>query len=157
SPPPMRHTRSARGDAGSDDEPTTTSVVGAVERGESSANAQFIDRDAIDRHAVMSGDRGFSTRRTLAVSQRARPPRAIRGETAARWRAAVALSSAHVRVRVIGRRNERLLCRTRRQPTHQVEPRTGLVVRTRRTGTAERLLPDDRTGRLVVDVDVAGG
>ena len=65
-------------------------------------------------------------------------------------------SSAHVWVAMIGRRCERLLDRARRRPAHQVPQRPGLVVRARGARAAERLLADDRAGRLVVDVEVAG-
>ena len=44
-----------------------------------------------------------------------------------------------------------------RDPADQVPDRAGLVVRARGAGAAERLLPDDGAGRLVVDVEVAGG
>ena len=64
--------------------------------------------------------------------------------------------SGHVRVRVVGRRHERLLDRARRHPADQVVPRAGLVVGAAGPGAAERLLPDHRAGRLVVDVEVAG-
>src|SRR4029077_4834964 len=62
----------------------------------------------------------------------------------------------HERVAVVGRRHERLLDRARADPADQVPHRAGLVVRSRRAGAAERLLPDDRAGRLVVNVEVAG-
>ena len=64
--------------------------------------------------------------------------------------------SAHVRVAVVGRRDERLLDRARRHPAQQVPDRAGLVVRARGPGPAERLLTDHGSGRLVVDVEVAG-
>ena len=64
---------------------------------------------------------------------------------------------AHERILVVARRHERLLDRPRADPAHQVQLRTGLVVRARRARAAERLLADDRAGRLVVDVEVAGG
>ena len=54
------------------------------------------------------------------------------------------------------RRNERLFDRPRADPTNQVQHTTGLVVRTRRAPTTERLLSNDRTRRLVVDVEVPG-
>src|SRR4051812_38566791 len=63
---------------------------------------------------------------------------------------------AHVRIRVIGRRHEGLLDGPRRGPAQQVEDAAGLVVRARGARPAERLLADDRAGRLVVDVEVAG-
>ena len=60
-----------------------------------------------------------------------------------------------VRVAVVGRRHEGLLDRAGRRPAQQVLRGAGLVVGARGTGAAERLLPDDGTGRLVVDVEVA--
>ena len=62
-----------------------------------------------------------------------------------------------VGVAVVGGRDERLLDGAGRRPAQQVERRAGLVVGAGRPGAAERLLPDDGTGRLVVDVEVAGG
>src|SRR5215471_15655317 len=64
---------------------------------------------------------------------------------------------AHVWITVVGRRHERLLDRTGGDPADEVEHRAGLVVGAARPGAAERLLADDRAGRLVVDVEVAGG
>src|SRR5213076_3331113 len=58
------------------------------------------------------------------------------------------------RVAVVGRRDEGLLDRARADPADQVPHRAGLVVRPGRARAAERLLPDDRAGRLVVDVEV---
>ena len=62
----------------------------------------------------------------------------------------------HVRIAVVGRRRERLLDRARRDPADEVPQRARLVVGARRARAAERLLPDDGAGRLVVDVEVAG-
>src|SRR5262245_23513416 len=62
-----------------------------------------------------------------------------------------------MRVAVVRRRDERFLDRTRTPPAQQVQRRAGLVVRARRTRAPERLLTHDRPGRLVVDVEVAGG
>src|ERR1700679_3848414 len=64
--------------------------------------------------------------------------------------------SAHVRVPVVGRRDEQLLDVAGADPADQVEDRAGLVVGAAGPGTAEGLLPDDRPGRLVVDVEIAG-
>src|SRR5207249_4576902 len=60
------------------------------------------------------------------------------------------------RVAVVARRHERLLDRAWADPADQVPHRAGLVVRARGARAAERLLADDRAGRLVVDVEVAG-
>src|SRR2546430_5447364 len=49
-------------------------------------------------------------------------------------------SLVHVRVRVVRWRHECLFDHPRRQPAHQVLPRTRLVVGTRGPRTAERLL-----------------
>src|SRR5579859_2151696 len=65
--------------------------------------------------------------------------------------------SSHVGVPVIRRRYERLLDGPGRDPAHQVLPGARLVVGTGGTRATERLLPHDRAGRLVVDVEVAGG
>src|SRR5690606_33417851 len=50
-----------------------------------------------------------------------------------------------------------LLDRARADPAHEVQLRTGLVVRARRARAAERLLTDDSARGLVVDVEVARG
>src|SRR5580692_12898661 len=63
--------------------------------------------------------------------------------------------SAHVRVAVVGRGDEQLLDGPGVDPADQVEDRAGLVVGATGPGPAERLLADDRAGRLVVDVEVA--
>src|SRR5437660_8215766 len=63
----------------------------------------------------------------------------------------------HERIAVIGGRRVRLLDHPRTHPPDQVEERARLVVGARRTSASERLHPDDRAGRLVVDVEVAGG
>src|SRR5581483_1573151 len=63
----------------------------------------------------------------------------------------------HVRVAIVPRRDERLLQGPRRHPADQVPPRAGLVIRPGSARPAERLLADDRAGRLVVHVEVAGG
>src|SRR6476620_2279212 len=60
----------------------------------------------------------------------------------------------HERVLVVGGGRERLLERPRAGPAHQVELRARLVVRAGPARAAERLLPDHRTGGLVVDVEV---
>ena len=65
--------------------------------------------------------------------------------------------SPHVGVAVVLRRVERLLDGARRGPAQQVLRRAGLVVRAGRPRAAEGLLPDDRPGGLVVDVEVARG
>src|SRR6266496_6439352 len=67
------------------------------------------------------------------------------------------LCLTHVRVAMIGRRHKGLLDRSRRGPAEQVPHRAGLVIRSRRAAAAERLLSDDSAGRLVIDVEVAGG
>ncbi len=59
-----------------------------------------------------------------------------------------------MRIDVIGGRDERLLDRPRRRPSAAGSAATRLVVGARRPRAAERLLPDDRAGRLVVDVEV---
>src|SRR5215216_404361 len=60
------------------------------------------------------------------------------------------------RVAVVARGKERLLHRPGADPADQVPHRPRLVVRPRRARAAERLLPDDGAGRLVVDVEVPG-
>src|SRR5690606_12765894 len=65
--------------------------------------------------------------------------------------------SALVGVGGDGRRNEGLLDRPRAGPARQVLGGAGLVVGAGGAAAAEGLLPDDRAGRLVVDVEVAGG
>src|SRR5690349_6192355 len=62
----------------------------------------------------------------------------------------------HEGIAVVGRRHERLFDRPGADPADQVPHRARLVVRAGRARAAERLLPDDRAGRLVVDVEVAG-
>src|SRR5215472_15189141 len=62
--------------------------------------------------------------------------------------------SAHVRVLMVDGRNEGLLDRAGVDPADQVEDRPGLVVRAASPGTPEGLLPDNGSGRLVVDVEV---
>src|SRR5437868_10791452 len=62
----------------------------------------------------------------------------------------------HVRVAVADRRRVRLLDNTRAGPADQVEEGPRLVVGAGGAGATERLQPDDRAGRLVVDVEVAG-
>src|SRR5687767_6780220 len=66
-------------------------------------------------------------------------------------------TSALVRVAVVGRRDECLLDRPGRGPAQQVDRGAGLVVGAGRTTATEGLLPDDRAGGLVVDVEVARG
>jgi hypothetical protein len=63
----------------------------------------------------------------------------------------------HERIAVVRRRDEGFLDRTGADPADQVPHRAGLVVRAGRAGPAERLLADDRAGRLVVHVEVPGG
>src|SRR5439155_12136294 len=70
--------------------------------------------------------------------------------------ASVGAVRLHGRVTVIGRRDERLLDRARGDPADQVPHRARLVVRAGSAGTSERLLPDDCTRGLVVDVEVPG-
>src|SRR5215212_8547536 len=93
-------------------------------------------------------------------------PASAGGETASTPRAATPLRTIRLarfgirieeRVAVVARRQERLLDRPRADPPDQVPHRAGLVVRPRRARPAERLLPDDGAGRLVVDVEVACG
>src|SRR5262245_23334092 len=62
----------------------------------------------------------------------------------------------HKRILIIQRWREGLLDRTCADPATQVELRPRLVVRARRPRATERLLAHDRTGRLVVHVEVAG-
>src|SRR5262249_36283769 len=64
---------------------------------------------------------------------------------------------AEERVAPVARRHERLLDRARADPAQQIEDRARLVVGARRARAAKRLLADDGAGRLVVDVEVAGG
>src|SRR5207244_11580381 len=61
----------------------------------------------------------------------------------------------HEPVAVVLRRDEGLLDRARADPADQVPHRTGLVVGAGRPGPAEGLLPDHRSSRLVVHVEVA--
>src|SRR5439155_16801317 len=63
----------------------------------------------------------------------------------------------HIGIPVIGWRCVRLFDDPRACPADQVQERARLVVGARCTRAAERLLPHDRAGRLVVDVEVAGG
>ena len=58
---------------------------------------------------------------------------------------------------MISRRHKGLLDRSRRGPAEQVPNRAGLVIRSRRAAAAKRLLSDDGAGRLVIDIEVAGG
>ena len=53
--------------------------------------------------------------------------------------------------------DERFLDRPRADPTNQIQHRAGLVVGAGPARAAERLLPDDGAGRLVVDVEVPRG
>src|SRR5579885_2298428 len=62
----------------------------------------------------------------------------------------------HERIPVIRRRRERLLDRPRAHPAHEIALRSRLVVRARAARAAERLLPNHRARRLVVDVKVSG-
>src|SRR5207247_10833718 len=61
----------------------------------------------------------------------------------------------HEWIAVVGGRHERLLDRARAYPTDEVPQRACLVVRAGSACAAERLLADDRAGRLVIDVEVA--
>src|SRR5262245_375814 len=61
----------------------------------------------------------------------------------------------HKRVTVIGWRDEDLFDRAGADPTHQDHHRSGFIVRTARSRTSERLLPDDGAGRLVVNIEIA--
>src|SRR2546429_3789597 len=63
----------------------------------------------------------------------------------------------HIGIPMIGRGRVRLFDAPRARPADQVQERPRLVVGARCTRAAERLLPHDRAGRLVVDVEVAGG
>src|SRR6218665_3918421 len=54
------------------------------------------------------------------------------------------------------RRRVGFLGHARRGPAQQVHPRTGLVVGTARTASAEGLLAHDRARRLGVEVEVGG-
>src|SRR4030042_837764 len=58
---------------------------------------------------------------------------------------------------VVGRLVQVLLDRPGARPAQQVEIRAGLVVRSGSAGSAEGLLAYDRTGRLVVNIEVPGG
>src|SRR6267143_1438338 len=62
----------------------------------------------------------------------------------------------HERVAVVGRGRVRLFDHPWAHPADQVEERACLVVGTGSARASERLHPDDRAGRLVVDVEVAG-
>src|SRR3954468_4371194 len=59
------------------------------------------------------------------------------------------------RIAVVARREEGLLHGPGADPADEVPHRPRLVVRPGRARAAERLLPDDRAGRLVIDVEVA--
>src|SRR4029079_5861862 len=104
------------------------------------------------------GARGRRARRSPAPrTGRTRSPR----PATARRRAAPPGGGAgslgvHVGVAVVLRRHERLLDGARRGPAQQVDRGPVLVVVAAGPAAAERLLADDRTGRLVVDVEVAG-
>ena len=63
---------------------------------------------------------------------------------------------SHERVSEVAWRREGLLDGARADPPDQVQLRSGLVVRARGACASEWLLADDRAGRLVVDVEVAG-
>src|SRR5215203_548819 len=71
--------------------------------------------------------------------------------------AAGCLLLRHEGVLVVTRRSERLLDGPRAGPADQIQLGAGLVVGAGPTRAAERLLSDDRAGRLVVDVEVARG
>src|SRR5260370_38913124 len=65
-------------------------------------------------------------------------------------------SDLEVRVAVVAYRQVVSLDRPRASEADHVPDRAGFVVRPGGPGAAERLLTDDRAGRLVVDVEVAG-
>ena len=116
-------------------------------------------RDPLAARGRPEGERPAHRRQARAgggrADQRSHPHRARAAAGVARpltgW------ASAHVRVAVVRRRDERLLDRARRRPAQQVLRGAGLVVGARGAAAAERLLADDGAGRLVVDVEVAGG
>src|SRR5450755_3425293 len=60
-------------------------------------------------------------------------------------------------ISVIDRRYEQLLDSPGINPADEIEDRARLVVGAAGPRAAEGLLADDRSGRLVVDVEVAGG
>src|SRR5256885_11319924 len=62
---------------------------------------------------------------------------------------------SHVRVAVVAGRRVRLFDHAWADPAYQVEDRPRLVVGAGRARAAERLEPNDRASRLVVDVEVA--
>src|SRR2546423_3127801 len=66
-------------------------------------------------------------------------------------------SLRHERIPRVAWRHEILFDRPRAGPADQVEQATGLVVGPARARATERLLPNDRSRRLVVLVEVAGG
>ena len=95
-----------------------------------------------------------SSRSRTGRGQDGGPQRVAEGEGHGHSRSS---GRALVRVKVVAGRHEGLLDRSRGGPAQQVLRGAGLVVGAGGTGAAERLLPDDRAGRLVVDVEVAGG
>src|SRR5207253_4282249 len=62
----------------------------------------------------------------------------------------------HEWIAVVGRGRIRLFDHSGAHPADQVEERARLVVGARSARASEGLHPDDRAGRLVVDVEVAG-
>src|SRR5262245_43692626 len=89
--------------------------------------------------------------------------RTVRGDARQAWWATVAVPASaalllrHEGIPVAGGRHERLLDAPHAGPPQQVHLRPRLVVGARGAAAAERLLTDHRAGRLVVDVEVAGG
>src|SRR2546425_3145485 len=63
---------------------------------------------------------------------------------------------SHKRVAIIGRRYEVFLDRSRAHPTKQVHHGTRFIVGSAGARSAERLLPNDSTRRLIVDIEIAG-
>src|SRR3954462_15720772 len=63
----------------------------------------------------------------------------------------------HERIPIVRRRGERLLDSPGADPANEVELGAGLVVGSRATGAAERLLAHHGARGLVVDVEIAGG
>src|SRR5215472_1608664 len=114
-----------------------------------SADREPATYSVIDSSAPHPTQRSHQLPRIRANMHARRPPMA----DAARPRGDSRL--AHVRVAVVDRRHQRLFDGPRVDPPDQVEDRPGLVVGTARPGAAERLLPDNSPGRLVIDVEIA--
>jgi len=62
----------------------------------------------------------------------------------------------HIGIAEVPCGQEGLLNGARRNPSFEIEPASGLVVRTGGACAAEGLLADDGAGGLVVDVEVSG-